>query len=284
MKIAVIGSTGQLGTDLVKVLETDHQVVPLTHDDIEVSDYSSCLILKEHQPDVIINTAAFHKTDQCEEECLKSFSVNALGARNVAEISKEMKATSVYISTDYVFDGTRKTAYTETDTPQPINTYGVSKLAGECFTALNPKHYILRIASVFGEAGASGKGGNFVETMIRKAKNNEKIIVVDDMWMSPTYTKDASALLKEILKKQIPYGVYHATNNGYCSWYQFAEEIFRLTGLAPDLKPTKIDPNYGKATRPAFSGLASTKLSKYGLEPRGWEEALNAYLLEKGHI
>ncbi|MEJ2243539.1 MAG: NAD(P)-dependent oxidoreductase [Candidatus Bathyarchaeota archaeon] len=263
MKIAVIGSTGQLGTDLVKLLGTDHQVVPLTHDEIEVSDYSSCLILKEQQPDVVINTAAFHKTDQCEEECLKSFSVNALGARNVAKISKEMKATSVYIS---------------------INTYGVSKLAGECFTALNPKHYILRIASVFGEAGASGKGGNFVETMIRKAKNNEKIIVVDDMWMSPTYTKDASALLKEILDKQIPYGVYHATNNGYCSWYQFAEEIFRLTGLAPDLKPTKIDPNYGIATRPAFSGLASTKLGKYGLEPRGWEEALNAYLLEKGHI
>ncbi len=284
MKIAVIGSNGQLGTDLVKILGTDHEVIPLTHDDIEISDYSNCMILKKYQPDVIINTAAFHKTDQCEEECLKSFSVNALGARNVAQISKELKATSVYISTDYVFDGAKKIPYTEKDNPRPINTYGVSKLAGECFTVLNPTHYILRIASVFGQAGASGKGGNFVETMIRKAKNNEKINVVDDMWMSPTYTKDASALLKEMLEKQIPYGVYHATNKGYCSWYQFAEEIFRLTGLTADLKPTKTDPNYGKATRPAFSALASTKLSKYGLEPRGWEKALNAYLLEKEHI
>jgi dTDP-4-dehydrorhamnose reductase len=284
MKIAVIGSNGQLGTDLVKVIGTTHEVIPLTHAEIDVSDDSSCMILKDHQPNVIINTAAFHKTDQCEEESLKTFSVNALGARNVAKMSKEMKATCVYVSTDYVFDGTKKTSYNETDTPTPINTYGISKLAGECFTAQNPKHYIIRIASVFGQAGASGKGGNFVETMINKAKNNETITVVDDMWMSPTYTKDTSALLKQILEKQIPYGVYHGTNMGYCSWYQFAQEIFRLTGLKADLKPTKTDPNYGKAKRPEFSALTSTKLSKYGLEPRTWQNALNAYLVEKGHI
>ncbi|MFZ7136901.1 MAG: dTDP-4-dehydrorhamnose reductase [archaeon] len=284
MKIAVIGSNGQLGTDLVKVIGTTHDVVPLTHGDIDVSDYSSCVILKDHQPDVIINTAAFHKTDQCEEESFKTFSVNALGARNIATISKEMKATSVYISTDYVFDGTKKTPYSETDIPIPINTYGISKLAGECFTAQNPKHYIIRIASVFGQAGSSGKGGNFVETMINKAKNEDAITVVDDMWMSPTYTKDGSALLKEMLEKQIPYGVYHTTNKGYCSWFQFAQEIFRLTGLTPDLKPTKTDPNYGKAKRPIFSALTSTKLCKHNLGSRSWEEALKAYLLEKGHI
>jgi dTDP-4-dehydrorhamnose reductase len=104
------------------------------------------------------------------------------------------------------------------------------------------------------------------------------------MWMSPTYTKDASALLKEMLEKQVPYGVYHTANKGYCSWYQFAHEIFRLTGLAPDLKPTKTDPNYGKATRPAFSALATSKLSKHNLEPRDWKKALKAYLIEKGHI
>jgi len=284
MKIVVIGSNGQLGTDLVTVLRTDHDVVGLTHDEIEVADQNSCMVLKDLQPDVIINTAAYHKTDQCEEDALKTFSVNALGARNVAKISEEIKATSVYISTDYVFSGTKKTPYTETDPPRPINTYGISKLAGEYFTAQNPKHYVIRIASVFGWAGASGKGGNFVETMINKAKNNDPIAVVDDMWMSPTYTKDASFLLKEMLENQIPYGVYHATNNGYCSWYQFAQEIFRLTGLTPNLKPIKTDPNYGKAKRPGFSALSSEKLSKHGLEPRSWEKALNAYLLEKGHI
>ena len=181
MKIAVIGSTGQLGTELMKTLNDDHELVGLTHQDIEVADYDSCLILKEHRPDIVINTAAFHKTDQCEEEPLKTFSVNALGARNVALVSKEIAATTVFISTDYVFDGSKKKPYTEDDVPAPINTYGISKLASEHFTRQNPKHYIVRIASVFGKAGASGKGGNFVETMITKAKKNESITVIDDM-------------------------------------------------------------------------------------------------------
>jgi len=124
---------------------------------------------------VIINTAAFHKTDQCEEEPLKTFSVNAIGAKNVATISKEINAITVYISSDYVFDGSKKEPYTEEDTPNPINTYGISKLAGELYTKQNPKHYIIRVASLFGVAGASGKGGNFVETMIKKALNKEVI-------------------------------------------------------------------------------------------------------------
>ncbi len=284
MKIAVIGSTGQLGTDLMKTLENGHEVVGLAHKDIEVADYDSCLILKEPQPDIVINTAAFHKTDQCENEPLKTFSVNALGARNVAMISKEIAATTVFISTDYVFDGLKKEPYTEDDVPAPINTYGISKLAGEHFTRQNPKHYIVRIASVFGKAGASGKGGNFVETMIIKAKKNEPITVIDDMWMSPTYTKDAASILKGILELQLPFGVYHATNKGCCSWYEFAQEIFQITGLNPVLKPLKTDQLSLKARRPRFSALTSTKLSRYNIEPREWKEALREYLIEKGHI
>jgi dTDP-4-dehydrorhamnose reductase len=284
MKIAVIGSTGQLGTDLMKILNDGHEVIGLAHKDIEITDYDSCLILKEHRPDIVINTAAFHKTDQCENEPLKTFSVNALGARNVALISKEITATAVFISTDYVFDGSRKEPYTEDDVPAPINTYGISKLAAEHFTRQNPKHYIVRIAGVFGKAGASGKGGNFVETMITKAKKNESITVIDDMWMSPTYTKDAASILKGILEFQLPFGLYHATNKGYCSWYQFAQEIFQITGLNPVLKPIKTEQLTVKARRPRFSALTSTKLSRYNLEPREWKEALRAYLIEKGHI
>lgn len=284
MKIAVIGSTGQLGTDLMKTLNDDHELVGLTHQDIEIADYDSCLILKKHQPDIVINTAAFHKTDQCEKEPLKTFSVNALGARNVALISKEITATAVFISTDYVFDGSKKEPYTEDDVPAPINTYGISKLAGEHYTRQNPKHYIVRIASVFGKAGASGKGGNFVETMITKAKKNETITVIDDMWMSPTYTKDAASILKGILELQLPYGTYHATNKGYCSWYQFAQEIFQLTGLNPTLTPIKTEQLSLNARRPRFSALKGTKLSSYNIEPREWKEALRAYLIEKGHI
>ena len=284
MKIVIIGSTGQLGTDLVKILQDDNEVIGLTHNDIEVSDYKSCLILKELKPEVIINTAAFHKTDQCEEEPLKTFSVNAIGAKNVATISKEINAITVYISSDYVFDGSKKEPYTEEDTPNPINTYGISKLAGELYTKQNPKHYIIRVASLFGVAGASGKGGNFVETMIKKALNKEVINVVDDMWMSPTYTKDAALIIKKILKVNVPYGVYHATNKGYCTWFQFAQEIFKLTGLTPIIKPIRTDQLQMKAKRPRFSALESVKLPKYGIQTRRWEEALKEYLIEKGYL
>lgn len=283
MKIAVIGSTGQLGTDLVKTFENEH-VIGLTHRDIEVTDYNSCLILKEHLPDIVINTAAFHKTDKCEEEPLKSFNVNAIGARNVAMVSKELGAVAVFISTDYVFDGSKSEPYTEGDVPFPINTYGISKLAGEYFTRQNPKHYVVRIASVFGAAGASGKGGNFVETMIKKAKKGEHISVVDDMCISPTYTKDASSAMKKMVELKLPYGTYHASNSGYCSWYQFAEAIFQITGLNPVLAPLKTEQLNMKAKRARFSALKSTKLSRYGIEMREWKEALRAYLLEKGHI
>ena len=284
MRIVIIGSTGQLGTDLMKALQNEHLVTGLTHQDIETTDYNSCLTLKQHAPDVIINTAAFHKTDQCEEEPLKTFSVNALGARNIATVSKETGATAIFISTDYVFDGLKNEPYTEDDTPNPINTYGISKLAGELYTKQNPKHYVFRVASLFGVAGASGKGGNFVETMITKAKKNEPIIVVDDMWMSPTYTKDAALTIKRVIESLLPFGTYHATNLGYCSWFQFAEEIFKVTGLNPNLQPSKTSDTQTKARRPRFSALKSTKLPKHGILVREWKEALHDYLKEKEHI
>ena len=131
---------------------------------------------------------------------------------------------------------------------------------------------------------SGGKGGNFVETMINKAKKNDPITVIDDMWMSPTYTKDASSTIKKIIEKQLPYGIYHATNKGYCSWYQFAEQIFQLTGLTPNLKPTKTEQLTMKAKRPRFSALKSIKLLQYDLETPTWQDALRKYLIEKGHI
>jgi dTDP-4-dehydrorhamnose reductase len=284
MKIAIIGSTGQLGTDLMKTLKREHEVIGLTHQDIEVTDYNSCLILKEHHPRIIINTAAFHKTDKCEEEPLKTFSVNALGAKNITAISKEIEATAIYISTDYVFDGSKNTPYTENDLPNPINTYGITKLAGELYTKQSPKHYIIRPASLFGVAGASGKGGNFVETMITKAKKNESISVVDDMWMSPTYTKDAAIVIKKIIELKLPFGTYHVTNQGYCTWFQFAKEIFKITGLNTTLIPIKTEQLTMRAKRPKFSALKSIKLPKYNIQMREWKQALHDYLIEECHI
>ncbi len=284
MKIAVIGANGQLGTDLMKVLKQGHEVIGLTHKDVEVTDPNSFSVLREQHPDVIVNTAAFHKVDQCEDEPLKAFSVNAIGARNIAAISKELGAVTVYISTDYVFDGAKKEPYTEDDFPAPLNTYGISKLAGEIYTRQNHRHYIFRVASLFGVAGASGKGGNFVETMISKAQKNEPISVVDDMWMSPTYTFDVANIIKAVLESKMPFGVYHATNDGCCTWFQFAKEIFNILGLTPSLTPIKTEQLPMKAKRPMFSALESVKLPRYGIQPRDWKQALREYLIAKGHL
>jgi dTDP-4-dehydrorhamnose reductase len=283
MRIIVVGSTGQLGTDLVRTLGENNEVTGLTHQNIEVSDYNSCLTLKEYNPDFIINTAAFHKTDQCEEEPEKTFLVNAIGPKNIVNVSKEANATTIFISTDYVFDGTENKPYTEDDVPNPINTYGISKLAGEFYTRYNPKHYIIRVASLFGAAGASGKGGNFVETMISKAGKNEPITVVDNIWMSPTYTKDAANQIRKIIDSRLPFGTYHVTNDGFCTWFQFAKEIFSLLNLDPTLIPTKTTQLQVKAQRPKFSALRSARLSKHDIQVRNWKEALSDYLVEKGH-
>ena len=284
MKIVVIGSNGQLGSDLVKSLQGRHEAMALRHSDIEVTDYSSCAVLKKHNPDVVINTAAFHKTDQCEEEPLKAFQVNAIGAQNVAKTCSEVGATSVYISTDYVFDGKKDNPYTENDSPNPINTYGISKLAGELHTKQSPRHYIMRVASLFGVAGASGKGGNFVENMIAKAKNGKPVNVVNDMWMSPTYTKHASIAIVKIIEQELPFGIYHVTNQGSCTWFEFAQEIFSLLGLNPKLTPVETSQLQYKAKRPRYSALRSIELAGHGIQMPKWNLAISDYLTEKGHI
>ena len=284
MRITLIGSTGQLGQDLSKAFQSTHDVIGLRHQEIEVTDKSSVVSLKQQKPDVIVNTAAFHKTDLCEDEPLKAFAVNAVGPKNVAEVSTEIGATAVFISTDYVFSGSKNQPYIEDDVPDPINTYGISKLAGEFFTRQSPRHYVFRVASLFGVAGASGKGGNFVETMLAKAEKNEIISVIGDMWMSPTFTRDAAEMMKTVVERQLPFGIYHMTNKGQCTWFEFTQEIFRLMNLTPDLKKIETSQLQTKAKRPQFSALASAKLPKYGLEMRGWREALADYLVEKGHL
>ncbi len=280
MKIAIIGSKGQLGSELKKALNK-HETIPIDHDIIEVSDRNSCNIIQEKKPDIVINTAAYHKTDACEDNPKKAFSVNAIGAKNIAEICKQNNATSVYISTDYVFDGTKNTPYTETDIPNPVNTYGISKLAGEQYTKLAEKHYIIRTSSLFGTNPPRGKGSNFVDAIIKKAQEEKEIKVVEDIITSPTYAKDAAGMIKAILENQLPYGTYHITNSGYCSWYQFAKSIIETTNLNTNIKATKAEKNTTGAKRPIFSALKSTNLKRHNLKMRNWKDALNDYLKEK---
>lgn len=287
IKLAIIGANGQLGSDLVKAFkDSTHGLVPLSHSDIDVTDFKqSCEVLMNIQPEVVLNCAAYVRVDDAEDFVDKAFAVNAQGARNMALISSEMNSVLVHISTDYIFDGRKKQPYVEDDVPNPLNAYGNSKLAGEYFVRnILEKHYIIRSSSLFGAAGASGKGGNFIETMIKKAKSSEDIKVVDDMIMSPTYTKDAADMIKNIIEEKLPFGTYHVSNSGRCSWYEFARAIFDITEMEANLSPTKTVILQTKAKRPMFSPLASTMLKKYGLEMESWEDALRSYLAEKGYL
>jgi len=280
MKVAIIGANGQLGSDLVKVFS---DAIPLTRKELDVTDYESLKILKEIKPDVVINTAAYVRVDDAEIEADKAFQVNAVGALNVTKICNEINAVNVYISTDYVFDGTKGEPYTEEDTPNPLNVYGLSKYAGEVFTRnYSERYYIIRVASLYGVAGARGKGGNFVEFMIQKAKSGEEIRVVNDMFMSPTYTRDVAVMLKRFLEIEPEFGVYHMVNEGYCSWYEFT--IFSILGWDVEVIPIKSVELKRLAKRPQFSALKNEKLAKLGLRMRHWKDALKDYLVEKGWI
>jgi dTDP-4-dehydrorhamnose reductase len=287
MKVAIIGYTGQLGSDLVKVFgQEGHDVIPLGHAQVEVTNQESVQhALQEARPDVVINCAAFVRVDECEDRPEYAFRVNAVGGMNVARACSELGSVCIYISTDYVFGGEKCTPYTEEDAPNPLSVYGVSKLAGEYFVRnVCPKHFVVRTSGLYGIAGSSGKGGNFVETMIRLAKENKPIRVVDDQVLTPTHTKDLAQKIKELLQTEA-YGLYHITNSGQCSWYEFAGKIFELLSLKPDFGPTSTA-NFGaKARRPTYSVLAHDglkKLNSYEISP--WQKALGAYFVEKGYL
>jgi dTDP-4-dehydrorhamnose reductase len=285
MKTLLIGANGQLGTDVVATWPTN-DVIPLTIDDIDVTDRARVFeLIGEHNPDLVLNTSAFHNVDVCEAEPEQAFAVNAVAVKHLVDACAEHKAALLHMSTDYVFSGRDGRPYTEVDAPAPRNVYGVSKAAGEqTIRAGLPQHYIVRSSGLFGVAGAAGKGGNFVETMLRLAREDKPITVVDDQTLSPTFTPDLAMKLLELVQTG-RHGTYHITGSGECSWYAFAREIFAQCGLAPDVAPTTTASFGAKALRPEYSVLANGALADIGLTPlRDWKEALTDYLVRKGHL
>lgn len=282
MRVLVIGANGQLGTEIVKVLRSE-EVIPLTHEDIEVADEGSVRkTMAPYQPEVIISTAAYHRVADCEKNEIKSFEVNAIGAKNLANVCKEKNAVLVYISTDYVFDGQKGKPYIESDPPRPLNVYGISKLAGEYYIRyIWPKHFIIRTSGLYGSAKCRAKGGNFIDLMLRLANERDEIQVVDDEVLTPTYTKDLALKIRELIQRDY-FGLYHITNNGACSWYGFAQKIFELSRLKVNLKKTTVQKFGAEVKRPRYSVLRNYALEKIGMDNmRKWDEALKAFLSEK---
>jgi dTDP-4-dehydrorhamnose reductase len=288
MKIAIIGANGQLGSDLCKQLSSE-EIIALSHEDVEITDMASVKkVLEEYVPDTVINTAAFHRVDDCETEQDKAFSVNALGTKNVAIVSQQIQAKLVHIGTDYIFGGeaeARTIPYTEFDTPVPASVYGRSKLAGEDYIRdFHDKYFIIRASGLFGVAGSSGKGGNFVETMLRLGKERDKLTVVNDQIFSPTFTKDLASKIAQLITTEY-YGIFHVTNSDICSWYEFSMEILFLAGIQTPVIPITSDQYPQKARRPDYSVLGNYHLKLLGMDDmRNWREALKDYMTEKGHI
>jgi dTDP-4-dehydrorhamnose reductase len=292
-RIALIGANGQLGTDITRLWSDSplgkrgDELIALTHADIEVTDPDMVRsVLSGVQPSIVINTAAFHDMDQCEARPLAAFQVNALGVKHVAEVCRDLGATLVQFSNDCVFDGSKTTPYVEDDSPAPISAYGISEVGGERFLRylMPDDHLLVRSVGLYGLAGASGKGGNFVETMLRFAREGRAIRVVDDQITSPTYTLDLADVLLDLIAQDTR-GTVHITSAGQCSWYEFASEIFDMLGLHPDFAAIKTSEANDAAKRPAYSVLDNGRLASLGFaQPREWREALADYLRLKGRL
>lgn len=283
-RVAVIGSAGQLGTDLVEALQSHEtfEVIPLTRAQADCTDAESVRkAVLQLRPRIVVNCAAFVRVDECEDQPQDAFAVNALGALHIARACAEADSMCVYVSTDYVFDGSKAGPYSESDSAYPVNVYGASKLAGEILVRQTAPHWlIVRAASLFGRTGARGKGGNFVETILAKAKMGEPLRIVNDVRMSPTYTRDAATALVGLVEAGAD-GIVHLTNDGACTWHEFAEQILDLVGLRVSIDPVSSKEYPTPARRPKNSVLRSERSL---VKLRSWKDALRAYLIEKGYI
>jgi dTDP-4-dehydrorhamnose reductase len=286
MKIALIGADGQLGSDLLRLLRDSHEVIPLFYPEYDITrPVEARRRLSELGADAVINTAAYNRVDAAEEETRAAFALNALAVRDLALICKEQNSILVHYSSDYVFSGKKSGPYTEEDPPGPLSVYGVSKLAGEYFVAsICKRFFLIRTCGLYGVAGCWGKGTNFVDAVIAKANRGDPLRIVNDQKVTPTATHELAAATADLIENA-DFGLYHLTNQGECTWYEFAREI--LEGLRLDPEITAIDSRELKApaVRPAYSVLENRRADSAGLRPMAhWKIALKEYLIRKGFL
>lgn len=277
--ILVTGSTGQLGSDVVKeLLKRGYSTLSPNRSELNLcSEDNIRNYILNSNCEAIVHCAAYTQVDKAEDEKDLCIKINTTATKHIVKCAKILDIPMIYISTDYVFDGTKDGEYTENDETNPINIYGESKLAGEKYVQeILDKYYIVRTSWVF-----NINGKNFIETMLRLSKANNQLSIVNDQIGSPTYTKDLSRLLVDMLETS-KYGLYHATNEGYCSWYEFANTIFKLANINIDIKAINSNEYASRAKRPLNSKLSKDKLIEYGFKPLPhWEDALKDYLIRR---
>ncbi len=274
MKILITGAYGMLGSDLREVLK-NHELIVTGSKDLDITNEENVIdFIDENSPEVVINAAAYTAVDDCETNYDEAYAVNAIGPKNLAIACKKQDVPLVHISTDYVFDGSKRTPLLENDALGPQSAYGKTKLEGEKFIQeYTDKYFILRTAWLYGI-----HGNNFVQTMLSLAENHDEITVVDDQIGSPTYSLDLAVSIANLLNSD-KYGIYHLTNEGECSWYEFSKRIFELSDVDVKVLPVTTEEFPRPAPRPHYSVLSNQKWIKAGFPPmRKYEEALSDYL------
>ena len=274
MKILITGAYGMLGSDLREVLK-NHELIVTGSKDLDITNEENVIdFIDENSPEVVINAAAYTAVDDCETNYDEAYAVNAIGPKNLAIACKKQDVPLVHISTDYVFDGSKRTPLLENDALGPQSAYGKTKLEGEKFIQeYADKYFILRTAWLYGL-----HGNNFVQTMLSLAENHDEITVVDDQIGSPTYSLDLAVSIANLLNSD-KYGIYHLTNEGECSWYEFSKRIFELSDVDVKVLPVTTEEFPRPAPRPHYSVLSNQKWIKAGFPPmRKYEEALSDYL------
>lgn len=278
MKVLVTGVKGQLGYDVVNELtKRGIEAIGVDIEEMDITDADSVRkVITNTTPDAVIHCAAYTAVDAAEDQVEICRKVNADGTRNIAEVCKGLDIKMVYISTDYVFDGKGERPWEPDDERHPLNVYGQTKYEGELAVQETlEKYFIVRIAWVF---GVNGK--NFIKTMLKLAETHDHLTVVNDQYGSPTYTYDLARLLVDMVLTE-KYGVYHATNEGICTWYEFACEIFKQAGIPMDVAPVTAAEYQAKAARPENSRMSKDKLSENGFQRLpAWQDALKRYLKE----
>jgi len=287
MRIVIVGSNGQVGSDLARVLRDSHEdFVALSRSDLDTTERSTLgAKLGKHSPDVIINCSVYHPVDECETNPELSFAVNAIAVRALGLVAKDLRASMVHFSSDYVFDGEQEQPYCEEDSLRPLSVFGVSKVAGEqLLRAALPNHFIIRTSGLYGLTGSRVKRGNFVETMLRLGKQNGKVRVVNDLRMAQTSTQNLAKQVLALIRTK-NYGTYHASDHGDYSWYEFAKRIFDYSGMNVAVSPVSWRDMPSVAPRPKYSVLENRRLKKLGLDQmQPIDFALQAYLKEREEV
>lgn len=281
MNVLLFGANGQLGSDIVRLWKGGVSLTGVTRVDADVTDAEAVAgVVRMHRPDAVINTTAFHNLPVCEDDPETCFRVNVIGGRNVARAAAGVGAAIVQLSTDYVFEGTATRPYLEGDARRAVNVYGAMKIATEdVVRQANQKHLVVRVSGLYGLAGSAGKGGNFVETMLRLAREGNPVRVVSDQVTAPTNTAEiAEALLAPV--RDGMRGVIHLAASEETSWHDFAAAIFAIAGLHPQLERVTTAERNDPVKRPMYSVLGTSRIAPM----RPWRAGLERYLREKHGI